>query len=191
MTPRHLLPTVGPAEEIAAVFAAIVPRLETSRTRLRAPRLDDFEAYRSIVGAGRGRFLGGPMSDEDAWFDFISMSSCWMLYGHGGWAVEDRGNGDLLGFVILGLEPGDHDVELGFLFLETAEGKGYAAEAATVARDWAFGELCLATLDSYIDSGNARSIALARRLGATDETPADWAGNGARLFRHRNPEARS
>jgi RimJ/RimL family protein N-acetyltransferase len=191
VTPRHLLPTPGPAAEIAAVFAALVPQLSTGRTRLRAPRLGDFDAYRQIVGSERGRYVGGPMDDEAAWHDFMSLSSCWMLHGHGGWAVEERATDALLGFVILGLEPGDLDVELGFLFLESAEGKGYAHEAARAVCDWAFRELRLKSLDSYIDEGNARSIALATQLGATDETPADWAGTGARLFRHRNPEARS
>ena len=191
MKPRHLLPTIGPAEEIAAIFAALVPLLETERTRLRAPRLDDFDAYRDIVGTERGRFMGGPMSDEDAWFDFISMSSSWILHGHGGWAVECRESSDLLGFVVLGLEPGDQDVELGFLFTEAAEGKGYAFEAAVAARDWAFRELSLPSLDSYIAEKNHRSIALAKRLGAADVTPAIWAGTGERLFRHRGPQAQA
>jgi len=75
MTARHLSATPGPAEAIAATFAACVPHLETERTRLRAP--------------------------------------------------------------------------------------------------------------------NARSLALARRLGAADETPADWDDADVRVFRHRNPGART
>jgi RimJ/RimL family protein N-acetyltransferase len=191
MTARHLSATPGPAEAIAATFAACVPHLDTERTRLRAPRLGDFDAYRQIVGSERGRHMGGPMDDEAAWFDFISLSSCWMLHGHGGWSVEDRRTGELLGFVLLGLEPGDRDVELGFLFLETAEGQGYAFESAVAVRDWAFRELRLASLDSYVAAANTRSQALARRLGATDETPADWDDADTRVFRHRNPGARS
>lgn len=191
MTPRHEIPTPGPAAEIAMVFQALVPQFETARTRLRAPRLEDFEAYAEIVCGSRGQYVGGPMSREDAWFEFVSLSSTWMLHGHGGWAVEDRADGQLLGFVILGLEPGDHDVELGFLFRETAEGKGFAAEAAARIRDWAYAHLRLAALDSYIDARNARSIALAKRLGAKNETPPDWAGSGTVRYRHRNLEARS
>lgn len=191
MTARHLLPTPGPAADIAAVFAALVPQIATERTLLRAPRLDDFEAYRGIVGTERGRFMGGPMTDEDAWSDFIYLSSCWMLFGHGGWAVDDAESGELLGFVLLGLEPGDEDVELGFLFLEGAEGKGYAFEAACAVRDWGFRELRLPTLESYVDPANARSAALARRLGGMDETPADRHPDEARVFRYRNPGARA
>lgn len=188
MTPRHELPTPGPAAEIAQVFGALVPQFRTERTRLRAPRVEDFDAYAEIVCGPRGEYIGGSMSREDAWYDFASLSSSWMLFGHGGWTVEDKDTREVLGFVVLGLEPGDLDVELGFLFRESAEGKGYAAEAASQVRDWAFGHLRLATLDSYVDARNARSIALARRLGGRDETPDDWAETGLVRFRHHSPE---
>lgn len=188
MTRRYLSPTPGPAAEIAAMFSELVPHLQTERTRLRAPRLSDFDAYTEIACTERGTHIDGPSSQEDAWFDFLSLSSGWMLHGHGGWAVEENATGALLGFVILGLEPGDHDIELGFLFREAAEGKGFAFEAASAVRDWAFEHLELPALDSYIDERNTRSIALAKRLGAMDETPQDWAGTGAKRYRHRATE---
>lgn len=191
MTPRHEVPTPGPAAEIAQVFAALVPQFDTDRTRLRAPRITDFDTYAEIVCSERGMHMGGPMTREDAWYDFASLSSSWMLFGHGGWTVEDRKSGEVLGFVVLGLEPGDQDVELGFLFRAEAEGKGYAFEAASRVRDWAFTHLQLTTLDSYIDDKNVRSIALAKRLGAKDQTPAEWAGTGALRFRHLSREART
>lgn len=191
MTPRHEVPTPGPAAEISQVFRALVPQFETERTRLRAARVEDFDAYAEIVCSERGRHVGGPMSREDAWYDFASLSSCWMLFGHGGWTVEDCATREILGFVVLSLEPGDLDVELGFLFRAGAEGKGYAFETAARIRDWAFSHLRLSGLDSYVDAGNARSIALAKRLGGCDETPPDWAGSGALRFRHLSPEART
>jgi RimJ/RimL family protein N-acetyltransferase len=191
MTARHELPTPGPAAEIATVFRALVPQFETGRTRLRAPRVGDFEAYAEIVCGERGSYIGGPMSREDAWFDFASLSSSWMLYGHGGWSVVARDTGELLGFVVLGLEPGDLDVELGFLFRAGAEGKGYAREAAERVRNWAFSHLELTALDSYVDARNARCIALAKRLGAKDETPCDWAGLGLLRLRLHSPETHS
>lgn len=187
MTPRHEQPTPGPALGIAARFQALVPVIATERLVLRAPALADFPAYAEIVCGPRGRHIGGPLSRDDAWSDFAGMCANWMLHGHGVWTVENR-DGGLLGFVLLGLEPGDLDVELGFLFLEAAEGRGFAFEAASAVRDWAFETLERDTLESYVDAANARSLALAERLGARDETPADWAGSGARLFRHRKQE---
>ncbi len=104
MTARHEHITPGPAEALASRFRALVPALETERLILRAVGVQDFDAYAEIVCGERGKYVGGPMTREDAWYDFASLSSCWMLYGHGGWAVESR-DGTLLGFVILGLEP--------------------------------------------------------------------------------------
>ena len=183
MTSRHEEPTPGPAVDIAHAFAANVPVIRTSRLILRAVRLEDFPGYASILCTDRGRFAGGPLSRADAWSDFATLSAGWALHGHGGWAVAETATGELLGFVLLGLEPGDVEIELGYLFLENAEGKGFAAEAAAAARDWAFDTLGLQTFVSYIASGNARSIALAKRLGAVEDTPKDWP-KGNVVYRH-------
>ncbi|MXY32545.1 MAG: GNAT family N-acetyltransferase [Boseongicola sp. SB0664_bin_43] len=187
MTSRHEKPTPGPAMDIAHAFAANVPVIRTGRLVLRALRLEDFPGYASILCTDRGRFAGGPLSREDAWPDFAALSAGWMLHGHGGWAVAATATGDLLGFVLLGLEPGDVEIELGYLFLEDSEGKGFATEAAAAARDWGFNTLGLVTLVSYIASKNARSIALAKRLGAIEDTPKDWP-KGNVVYRHAKPD---
>ena len=187
MTSRHEEPTPGPAADIALAFAANVPVIRTGRLVLRAVRLEDFAGYASILCTNRGRFVGGPLSREDAWSDFAALSAGWLLHGHGSWAVADTAIGDLLGFVLLGLEPGDVEIELGYLFLEAAEGRGFATEAAAAARDWAFNTLGLQTFVSYISSKNARSIALARRLGAAEDTPRDWP-KGNVVYRHVKPD---
>lgn len=186
---RHEQPTPGPALARAANHQALVPVLETTRTRMRAPRLEDFPGFCTIMTTDRGKYVDGPVSREDAWFDFIGLASNWMLHGHGGWSVENT-DGTLLGFVALGLEPGDREVELGYLLLEEAEGQGFATEATTAARDWGFGTLRLNTLVSYIDRENHRSIAVAERLGAVEDTPADFPKDSY-MYRHLPPGARA
>ncbi len=185
MTARHEQPTPGPATDLAAMFSALVPMIATERFILRAPKLSDFPACAEIACAERGRFIGGPMSRDAAWFEFAAMVSGWHLHGHGGFAIEDKANSNVLGFVVLGLEPGDHEVELGFALTKAAEGKGVAFEAALAVRDWAARELGLTGLVSYIDPGNARSIALAERLGATRDAKAEAAfDDGTCVYRH-------
>ena len=107
MTPRHEQQTPGPALNIAATIAAHVPVLTTQRLTLRAPRLEDFDDFASIVCTERGVFVGGPMSREDGWYDFTGAVSIWMLHGHGMWTVVESASQRRLGFVALGLEPGD------------------------------------------------------------------------------------
>lgn len=174
MTPRHEIPTGGTAPRLAKSFQALVPRLETERLILRAPCLEDFPGFLTIMGTDRGKYCDGPLSREDTWFDFIGLSSCWMLQGHGGWSITLKDDEALQGFVILGLEPGDQEVELGYLLLDHAEGQGIATEAVMAARDWAFDTLGLSTLASYIDRQNHRSIGVAQRVGAVEDTPDDW-----------------
>ena len=81
--------------------------------------------------------------------------------------------------------------EIGWTIWSTeAEGKGIAAEAARAAIDFAFRDLGWPTAVSYIAPGNERSIALAKRLGAVQDTTAPRPGDGSALvFRHPKPEA--
>jgi len=173
----------GVAADIAGQISADVPALKTERLVLRATRIEDFATYAEIVCTDRGVFVGGPYSREDGWFDFIQLSSNWMLHGHGGWAVETKA-GALLGFVIIGFEPGDLEPELGFLLTAAAEGKGYANEAAGAALEFATNTLKRDTLVSYIDPKNDRSIALAGRLGAQPDGAIDADGKITLIYRY-------
>ncbi|MEX0320009.1 MAG: GNAT family N-acetyltransferase [Ruegeria sp.] len=180
------LPIKGPAADRAAAMAVQIPVLETERLRLRAPVLTDFPAYAEIACSPRGAYLG-VSSRKDAWYDFANTVAGWLLRGHGLWSVETL-DGILLGFVVIGFEPGDEEPELGFVMTEAGEGHGYAAEAARAARDFAFGTLKLPSLVSYIDADNARSIALAKRLGAYQDGVIREAGEPeACIFRHPLP----
>ena len=182
-TPRN-----GAGAAFALALQGQLPVLATDRLILRSPRVTDFDAYAGIACTDRGRFFGGPMTREDAWADFASMTGGWLLHGHGLWTIG--GADGVLGFVLLGFEPGDAEPELGFMLCEHAEGRGIAFEAASAARDHAFDTLGWDTLVSYVDHGNARAIALAGRLGAVPDgeiTGPD--GETSLVFRHQR-EAR-
>ncbi len=181
-------PPAGPAAALALSLQDSLPTLATDRLLLRAPRVADFDAYAGIACTERGRFFGGPMRREDAWADFASMTGGWLLHGHGLWTIG--GAEGVLGFVLLGFEPGDAEPELGFMLCASAEGRGIAFEAATAARDHAFETLGWESVVSYIDPGNARAIALARRLGAKpDGEIAGPDGDTSRVFRHLREHA--
>ncbi|MEX0286122.1 MAG: GNAT family N-acetyltransferase [Paracoccaceae bacterium] len=166
MIARHELPPTGAAAQMAAQLSAGIPTLETERLILRALRVEDFAHYAEIACSDHGRGIGGPMSRDDAWRDFTQYAAGWMLHGHGGWTVELRETDAVLGFVLIGLEPGDQEPELGYIFRAGASGQGYATEAAIAARAFGFDTLGLPTLVSYIDRDNTRSVALAKRIGA-------------------------
>ena len=181
----------GVAAEMANQFAMMVPELRTKRLQLRAPRPEDFAVYAEIACGSRGKGIGGPMSRDEAWYDFGSLASGWMLRGHGGWTITLKGNSEAIGFVLIGAEPGDEEPELGYLIAEAFEGKGYASEAAAAVRDYAFDTLRLPGLVSYIFPSNAPSIAVAKRLGAFEAGNAIYAGDDepSLVYRYSPEEA--
>lgn len=63
----------------------------------------------------------------------------------------------------------DRTAEIGWILLPEAQGKGYAAEAARLLLDLAFGELGLHRVYAELDPRNAASVALCERLGMRHE----------------------
>lgn len=178
------MPTGVPAQK-AAEFSALIPTLETERLILRGPTAADFPLYADILCGERGTGIGGPYKRDDAWWDFAQLASGWILHGHGGWAIETKDN-TLVGFALIGFEPGDQEPELGYLLGEAAEGNGYATEATKAVKAYAFNELKMTTLVSYITIGNARSERVAERIGAVKEGTVSYDGDQVSVFRHTN-----
>ena len=158
MTPLpHEMPPTGAMAELAARLRGAVPTLEADRTRLRAMRIEDFPAWAEILCSDRARWMDGPYTRDTAFVEFEATAGAWLLRGHGGWTVEDRATGEVLGFVCLNMEPSDRETELGFFFREAAEGRGVAFEAASAARDWAW-SMALPSLVSYVDPANVPQL---------------------------------
>lgn len=190
----HETPGTGPTAAFAERLAAMLPVLETPRTRLRAPRFGDLPAWTEILCDARAVHMGGPYSRADAFLEFAAGLGSWLLRGHGVWTVEPREGGEPLGFVLVGFEPGDREPELGFFLRARAEGNGLAFEAARAARDWAWAQ-GLSSLVSYVDPANARACALALRLGAHRDPKAEAViaatdGEPIAVFRHPRPQTR-
>ena len=170
-------------------LAKIVPALKTERLTLRAPHAEDWQTLEPIWRTDRARFLDGPFNEEDAWLDFAQAVAGWVLRGVGCWTVTRTADGAVLGLVGMGQEVFDPELELGWMLIEQAEGHGYAFEAANSVLDYAFGELGLKTLISFIHRENDRSIALAKRLGATPndrDLPIELSEEDL-VFRHLPP----
>ena len=102
----------------------------------------------------------------------------------------DRRTGAALGMAGPWFPEGWPERELGWsVWQGAAEGKGYAFEAASTARDFAFGALGWDTAVSYVAADNARSAALAERLGAVHDPGAAHpvSDKPMRVYRHPNP----
>jgi RimJ/RimL family protein N-acetyltransferase len=166
-----------------------LPVLHTARLTLRPPRLTDFEPYAAFFASDRAELERGKRDRAGAWKEFSTVAGQWLLRGYGGFSIEDRAAGDYLGEVGVFHEDSYPEPELGWMVIAAAEGRGIAHEAALAVRRWAYRALGLTTLVSYIDPANARSIRLAKRLGATRDDTALSPDPGDLVYRHPGPEA--
>lgn len=162
--------------------------LTTERFVLRRPRQEDFPPLRDDLMSDRAIYVGGPFSEMGAYREFCMDAAGWTLHGYGAFSITDRATGALLGQISLNNRPDFPERELGWTVLPEHEGRGIAHEAAACVRDFAFAELKFGSLVSYIDPRNARSIALAERLGATRDREAPAHEQCDLVYRHPRPE---
>ena len=139
--------------------------ITTPRLRLRAHVASDLDTLCDLFASDHARFMGGPFERKTAWRVIASEMAMWDLFGYGSWGIDTL-DGAFVGQIGIVKPPHFPEAEIGWTLVETVEGKGYATEAATAALGWAW-DHGFDTLVSYIHPENARSIALAQRLGAT------------------------
>jgi len=163
----------------------VIPTLTTARLILRPPVIADFPAYEALWASPRSRFMGGPYDTFAAWGLFCHDIACWELFGHGALMIALRSTGECVGQVGINHGPLFPEKELGWLLYEGHEGQGYAVEAASALRDWAFAEGGLTRLVSYIDPPNTASIAVAERMGAVLDADAPRQDETDLVYRHR------
>lgn len=165
----------------------IAPTLTTKRLTLRHHRLDDFEPMAAHFATDWARYMGGPITRAEMWRWFGSEVGSWSLLGHGSWALDVTESGETIGQVGINKPANFPELEIGWMLYPGFEGKGLAYEAAIAARDWAFAQ-GHATLVSYIDADNMRSVALAERLGARRDDEADRPDPADLVYRHPKPQ---
>ena len=158
-----------------------IPRIETERLILRAPRESDFDAFASFGASDRAKWVGGPYSRARSWGGFLAMFGHWALRGYGFWMLETRADAGIAGRVGFARHDGWDEPELGWHIFEGFEGRGIAFEAA---RAHAARHLGLNGVISYIAHANTRSRALAERLGAHIEREAELLGKPCQIWRH-------
>jgi RimJ/RimL family protein N-acetyltransferase len=165
--------------------------LQTPRLLLRRLAPADLSAAEVFFTSERARWVGGPLTAGRAWRGFAAMLGAWEINGFGNFAVTRRGDDRILGFAGPWF-PGDWpEREIGWVIFDAAdEGQSIAYEAARATLDHAFGTLGWATAVSYIDPANARSRALAERLGARIDplAAAPHPENPPLVYRHPPPE---
>ena len=158
--------------------------LRTPRLLLRTWRPEDAAPMAAINRDPEvARYLNRPIAEAALAGFFPLLVDHWEEHGFGPWAVEARERISpgaagaaiapraFLGFAGVAhpayLPALAHRPEIGWRLARRAWGSGLATEAALAARDHAFATLGLAELIAIVHPQNARSQAVARKLGMT------------------------
>lgn len=142
--------------------------IETERLYLREMTEEDFAALASVLSDGETmRFYPAPYDEKGVrrWLDWSFDN--YRKYGFGLWAVVLKETGRMIGDCGLTMQPIDGEwlPEIGYHLHKDFWRQGYAKEAASAVRDWAFRHTDFPALYSYMTVENIPSAATARSVG--------------------------
>ena len=154
-----------------------VPRIRTSRLRLRELRQADFEAYAANQADPVAmKHMSGVHDRRTAWRTFSALAGNWLLQGVGWWAIERLDDLAYVGCVGVFYREGAGDVEMGWFVFRNHWRQGIAAEAGRAALGHALDVFAAPRVTALIDPCNVASIAVAERLGFRYEKEVDFYG---------------
>lgn len=162
--------------------------MATSRLDLRELMPDDVDALAGMYADPEVmRFIGtgGVRTREDAAGAIATQQQEYRDRGYGEWATVRRDTGAMIGMCGIIRWPdidGVEELEVAYLLARDSWGRGYATEAATAIRDWAFAVLGRERMVSLIYHDNAASIAVASKAGATWEKDVWILGTSLALY---------
>ncbi|MFJ2725648.1 GNAT family N-acetyltransferase [Streptomyces collinus] len=143
--------------------------IRTERLVLRGPEARDRAAFVELLASPEVHtYLGGPRPRDELERRTPEIPERWP-----GSFVVDLG-GSMIGHVLLRRATGHRrpaaagKVDLGYLFLPEAWGRGYAAEACAAALDWLAGVLPGEPVVLTTQTANTASMRLAAKLGFTE-----------------------
>lgn len=165
--------------------------IETERLVLRNFVMDDGEAILEIMSDGGRAHLSqyGPLDMNYAYGFLNIMIKSYKDNGFGLWAVIEKKTQHLIGYC------GIHKVkineveempELAYRIYKQLWGNGFATEAATGVRDYAFNVLKLPEIVSCIAHDNKKSMRVAEKVGLIYWKEGIFKGIPCRVYRKIN-----
>jgi RimJ/RimL family protein N-acetyltransferase len=167
-------------------LALAIPDLRTARLVLRAPREADFPAMLGCNDSPRTGSVGGPLERRRNRRRLPAGIGHRAQRGDGPYPIDTR-DGALAGRVGVIFRDGRPEPELARHVFDGFEVHGIATEAAQAAQADDHARVCPAPLMSMIDPRNARSVAVAQRLGAALEATVERPEGRHDVWRHRRP----
>lgn len=113
------------------------------------------------------RYTGDPVRDlahANEVLDQVILPQ-YALYNHGRWAVHTKPGMEFIGWCGLKYRPERDEVDLGYRFIKSAWGKGYASEAAMASINYGFEKLGLRRIVGRAMPGNIASLKVLEKCG--------------------------
>jgi RimJ/RimL family protein N-acetyltransferase len=141
--------------------------LRTERLLMRAPRIDDLDAWHAIYVDAEEVWYGAARSslDENR-AKLLRQMAHFEQYRFGMCTVEL--DGDTIGAAGLQHLEGGPEVEVGYRFLKEHWGNGYATESALASLAWGFDELGLNRIVAVALETNVASRRVLEKCGLTE-----------------------
>jgi RimJ/RimL family protein N-acetyltransferase len=173
---------------VAGYDPPMPPPDPTERLVFREMTPDDLDMMADLLGDPEVMaYYPRPKSRAEALDWIVWNQRLYRERGFGLWIVELRGTGGPVGDC--GLTPqavdGILEIEVGYHVRRSLQGRGYATEAASAARDHARDVLGLDRLIALIDPGNMPSQRVAEKIGLALEKETERAGKRLRVYAGR------
>jgi GrpB-like predicted nucleotidyltransferase (UPF0157 family)/RimJ/RimL family protein N-acetyltransferase len=141
--------------------------IETERVGLRPLTLGDLDDVLEIrADFDVVRFVG-PLDRDQASDWLLGVERAWAEAGYGRAAIIELATGRFVGQSGLRYWPEFDETEVGWTLRREVWGRGLATEAGHASLRWGFDNLDVPYITAIINPQNARSIAVAQRLGMT------------------------
>jgi ribosomal-protein-alanine N-acetyltransferase len=143
--------------------------LRTERLLLRPPTLDDLDAWHATYLDAEEVWFGAPRSSLDENRQkLLSQIAHHEEHGFGFCAVELLDAGDMIGAAGLQRLDGGPEVEVGYRFLKTHWGRGYATESALASLAYGFDDLGLDRIVAVALESNLASRRVLEKCGLSE-----------------------
>ncbi|MFC4906366.1 GNAT family N-acetyltransferase [Actinomadura gamaensis] len=164
--------------------------LETERLVLRPLAGADWDDYAAMmahpeVAAGLAEGVG--RTRDDVWRNLAMFIGHREIRGYSHWALVEKATGAFVGRAGPWSPHGFPGLGVGWCLAREHWGKGYASEAARAALGYCFTELAAGEVVSLILPGNARSVAVAERIGHRHLRDTEYRGRRVHVYGQRRP----
>jgi len=159
--------------------------LETPRLILRKMEMSDAPFFYQLNSnpvvtkyTGDGAFKN--IEEAEAITEYVINQ--YKQFGYGRWMVIEKETNSPIGWCGLKFHPDENFVDLGYRFLQSHWGKGYATESSKACADYGFNVLKLTRIVGRVSTENKASINVLQKIGMTYLKDENCDGEDTMIF---------